>query len=157
MVKLTKFEHAFFSFASFSHVTHMCEHIPQDIRTRTHNSAGSMQASTYKFWHRQYTWLTPVLQLSTNLIALKLSKNNIPPLVTDLEITKINRTLPLLVVTTARLLTSLWSSNFNRYDYYQRHLLRKAKITHDVSILCSPLLLQFYSYNYVVSIATLIL
>jgi len=132
-----------------------CEHIPQEIRTCTHTSTGSMQASTHKCWLRQYTWLTPALQLPTNLITLKLNKNNIPPLVTDLEITKINRTLLLRVVTTARILTSLWSSNFNRYDYYQSHLLRNAKITHYISILCRPLLLHFYSYNYVVSIATL--
>ena len=144
-----------FFFSSFSHITHICEHIPQDIRTCTHSIADSIQASRYKCWLRQYTWLTPVLKLYTNLVTLKLNKNNIPPVVTDLEITKINRTLPLRVGTTARVLTSLWSSNFNRYDYYQRHLLRNAKITHYVSILCLPLLLQFYSYNYVVSIATL--
>jgi hypothetical protein len=38
-----------FSFASFGHVTHICEHIPQDVGTCTRNSADSKQASTYKF------------------------------------------------------------------------------------------------------------
>jgi hypothetical protein len=148
---LTNFEHAFFFVCVFrSRNTHLWTYSSR--RTHAHTQQHRQHAGKHT---QALTSVTPVLQLPTNLITSKLHKNNIPPLVTDLEITKINRTLPLRVVTTVRILTSLWSSNFNRYDYYQRHLLRNAKITHYVSILCLPLLLHFYSYNYVVSIATL--
>jgi hypothetical protein len=35
-------------FVNFGHVTHICEHTLRNIRRRTHNCAGSIDASLYK-------------------------------------------------------------------------------------------------------------